>query len=166
MYPEAGRQKLAILSTPGNGDIPLYWHTGTELTTVVAGAWIAVSGSAHGERRVSGVRRAAPLWWFLPDERVSAPSIERCQLQRASRATSERQKRNGDIPQFPAQRANGVRPLPRCGMLPRHLMRSDPICQELGNVPISFLKRARPARSRRLQSTPPPPQPCRSVPVC
>ena len=50
------------------GHSPLYWHTGTELTTVVAGAWIAVSGSAHGERRVSGVRRAAPLWWFLPDE--------------------------------------------------------------------------------------------------
>ena len=94
--PEAGRQNLAILSTQRNGDIPLYWHTGTELKTVVAGAWIAVSGSAHGERRVSGVRRAAPLWWFSPDRRVSTHSVERCQLQRASRAMSERQK-------FPSQ---------------------------------------------------------------
>ena len=104
------------------------YRTGTELQVVMAGAWIAVSGSAHGERRVSGVRRAAPLWWFFPDRRVSTHPVERCQLQRASRATSERQKRNGDIPQFPAQRANGVRPLPRCVMHPRHLMRSDPIC--------------------------------------
>src|SRR5678815_2035663 len=45
--PEARRQNLAFLSTQRNGDIPLYWHTGTELTTVVAGAWIAVSGSAR-----------------------------------------------------------------------------------------------------------------------
>src|SRR6186713_3225755 len=65
---DAGRQNPAI---------PLYWHTGTELQVVVAGAWIAVSGSAHGERRVSSVRRAAPLWWFSPDLRVSAPPIER-----------------------------------------------------------------------------------------
>ena len=43
------------------------YRTGTELQVVMAGAWIAVSGSAHGERRVSGVRRAAPLWWFSPD---------------------------------------------------------------------------------------------------
>ena len=65
---EAGLQNLAFLSTQRNGDIPLYWHTGTELQVVMAGAWIAVSGSAQGERRVSGVRRAAPLWWFSPDE--------------------------------------------------------------------------------------------------
>src|SRR5689334_24102127 len=69
---------------------------GTKLQVVGAGAGIAVSGSAHGERRVSGVRRAAPLWWFFPDRRVSAFSAERCQLQRASRATSERRK-------FPSQ---------------------------------------------------------------
>ena len=101
-------------------DLPHPWGTclagyraATELQVVMAGAWIAVSGSAHGERRVSGVRRAAPLWWFFPDRRVSTDPLERCQLQRASRATSERQKRNGDIPQFPAQRANGVRPLAR-----------------------------------------------------
>src|SRR5690242_19051236 len=116
---EAGRQILALLSTQAKwGHFPVYWHMGTELQVVMAGAWIAVSGSAHGERRVSGVRRAAPLWWFLPDRRVSASSAERCQLQRASRATSERQKRNGDIPQFPAQRANGVRPLPQCATHP------------------------------------------------
>src|SRR5678809_1095023 len=62
----------------------------------MAGAWIAVSGSAHGERRASGVRRAAPLWWFFADRRVSTHPVERCQLQRASRAASERQK-------FPSQ---------------------------------------------------------------
>ena len=77
--------------------LPLPWgtclagyRTGTELQVGMAGAWIAVSGSAHGERRASGVRRAAPLWWFLPDRRVSTDPQERCQLQRASRATSER----------------------------------------------------------------------------
>ena len=53
------------------------YRSGTELQVVMAGAWIAVSGSAHGERRVSGVRRAAPLWWFSPDRRVSAPHVER-----------------------------------------------------------------------------------------
>jgi len=116
-------------------DLPHLWgtclagyRTGTELQVVMAGAWIAVSGSAHGERRVSGVRRAAPLWWFFPDLRVSTYSIERCQLQRASRATSERGRFRAS-----AQESS---------------------------------KRARPARSRRLQSTPPPPQPHRSVPVC
>ena len=121
--------------TPESCDLPHPWgtclagyRTGTELQVVMAGAWIAVSGSAHGERRVSGVRRAAPLWWFFPDLRVSTYSIERCQLQRASRATSERGRFRAS-----AQESS---------------------------------KRARPARSRRLQSTPPQPQPLRSVPVC
>ena len=125
---DAGRQNPAFLSTQRNGDIPLYWHTGTELQVVVAGARIAVSGSAHGERRVSGVRRAAPLWWFSPDRRVSAPHIERCQLQRASRAASGRGRFRAS-----AQESS---------------------------------KRASPKRSRRLQATPPQPQPSRSVPIC
>jgi hypothetical protein len=64
----------------------------------------------------------------LPDRRVSTHPVERCQLQRASRATSERGRFRAS-----AQESS---------------------------------KRARPARSRRLQSTPPPPQPHRSVPVC
>src|SRR5689334_1338866 len=81
---------------PRRNGAHLYRHTGTKLQVVLAGAGIAVSGSAHGERRVSGVRRAAPLWWFFPDKRVSPNSIERWQLQRASRATSERRK-------FPSQ---------------------------------------------------------------
>ena len=104
------------------------YRMGTELQVVMAGAWIAVSGSAHGERRVSGVRRAAPLWWFFPDLRVSTYSIERCQLQRASRVASERGRFRAS-----AQESS---------------------------------KRASPKRSRRLQSTPPPPQPPKSVPVC
>src|SRR4029079_11712956 len=57
-----------------------------------AEACVAVFGRAHGERRASGVRRAAPLRWFLPYKRVSPHSRERCQLQRASRAASERRK--------------------------------------------------------------------------
>src|SRR5678816_1786390 len=112
--------KLAVFTTPWGTCLAGY-RTGTELQVVMAGAWIAVSGSAHGERRVSGVRRAAPLWWFSPDRRVSTDPVERCQLQRASRAASERGRFRAS-----AQEAS---------------------------------KRARPARSRRLQSTPPPPQP-------
>ena len=58
---------LAVFPTPWGTCLAGY-RMGTELQVVMAGAWIAVSGSAHGERRVSGVRRAAPLWWFSPDE--------------------------------------------------------------------------------------------------
>src|SRR6186997_1185361 len=92
----SSRESRSLRSSPPRGTCLAGYRTGTELQVVMAGAWIAGYGSAHGERRVSGVRRAAPLWWFRPDERVSAPSIERCQLQRASRAASERQK-------FPSQ---------------------------------------------------------------
>ena len=133
MYPFAAaerksREARGLRSSPPRGTCLAGYRMGTELQVVMAGAWIAVSGSAHGERRVSGVRRAAPLWWFSPDRRVSAPHIERCQLQRASRAASGRGRFRAS-----AQESS---------------------------------KRARPARSRRLQSTPPQPQPPRSVPVC
>src|SRR5690349_2791375 len=125
----AKRQDARFLrSLPPLGTCLACYRTGTKLQVVIAGAGIAVSGSAHGERRVSGVRRAAPLWWFFPDERVSPNSIERCQLQRASRATSERGRFRAS-----AQESS---------------------------------KRARPARSRRLQSPPPQPLPHNSVPVC
>ena len=53
------------------------YRAGTELLAVEAEACVAVFGRAHGERRASGVRRAAPLWWFRPHERVSAHSKER-----------------------------------------------------------------------------------------
>ena len=108
MYPftsaegrEESRDSMGVAraTRPGSSGLPHLWGTclacyraGTELLTVEAEACVAVFGRAHGERRASGVRRAAPLWWFLPDERVSAPSRERCQLQRASRAASDRQK--------------------------------------------------------------------------
>src|SRR6187549_1248398 len=74
--PEAGHRNLANFPTLWGTCLAGY-RTGTELQVVVAGAWIAVSGSAHGERRASGVRRAAPLWWFSPDRRVSTNSLER-----------------------------------------------------------------------------------------
>ena len=66
---KAGRRNLALLPTQRAGDSPPLLAQGNEAAgRGSAGACVAVSGSAHGERRASGVRRAAPLWWFLPDQ--------------------------------------------------------------------------------------------------
>ena len=43
---EAGPQDLAIRSTSGNGAVPIYWHMGTKLRVVVAGAGVSGFGSA------------------------------------------------------------------------------------------------------------------------